>query len=219
MLGAEAVAKSGQFRFPSFVVRIPPKSSANVTVSFQGMEHYGTPIDFLDNPPVFTVEARECIEGEQYTEDLSCLPCPPAFFLYDAPTKPGPCNDCHPNAHCYGMNNTAPKSGFWRSAPKLEIYTPCTRPESCLGGNITDPIGQCATGYQGILCADCAPGFSRAGQECSECPQLVWNVIIFLVLMIVLILVIAVMVRSTLGGVEVKKPLYQVLLKIFLNHF
>ena len=27
------------------------------------------------------------------------------------------------------------------------------------------------------------------------------------------------MVRSTLGGVETKKPLYQVFLKIFLNHF
>ena len=139
MLGAEAVAKSGRFTFPAFVVRIPPKSTANVTVSFQGMEHYGTPIEFLDSPPVFTVTARECIEGEQYTEDLSCLPCPPAFFLYEAPTKPGPCNDCHPNAHCYGMNNTAPKAGFWRSAPKLETYTLCTRPESCLGGNKTDP--------------------------------------------------------------------------------
>ena len=37
--------------------------------------------------------------------------------------------------------------------------------------------------------------------------------------MIGLILVIALLVKSTLGGVEVRKPLYQVLLKIFLNHF
>ena len=37
--------------------------------------------------------------------------------------------------------------------------------------------------------------------------------------MIGLILVIALLVRSTLGGVDAQKPLYQVLLKIFLNHF
>ena len=117
------------------------------------------------------------------------------------------------------MNNTAPKPGYWRSRPKLEEYTPCTRPESCLGGNVTDAIGQCEIGYKGILCSDCASGFSRSGQDCNECPDFAWNIIIFIALLIVLILVIAFLVKSTLGGVEVKKPLYQVLLKIFLNHF
>ena len=86
MLGSEAVAKNGKFTFPSFVVRIKPSTTANITVSFIGMEHYGTPIDFLDNPPVFATTARECIEGEQYTEDLSCIPCPAAFYQYDAQT-------------------------------------------------------------------------------------------------------------------------------------
>ena len=117
------------------------------------------------------------------------------------------------------MNHTAPKAGYWRSAPRLESYSPCPRSESCLGGNETDPIGQCEIGYQGILCGDCAPGFSRTGQTCNECPDVVWNVISFVSLLIGLILVIAFLVKSTLGGVEVRKPLYQVLLKIFLNHF
>lgn len=64
-------------------MRIKPSTSANVTITFQGMEHFGTPIDFLDNPPQFKVTARECIEGEQYSEDLSCVRCPSAFFLYE----------------------------------------------------------------------------------------------------------------------------------------
>ena len=105
------------------------------------MEHYGTPIEFLDTDPVFNVTARKCAAGEQYTEDLSCKPCPPAFFLYEPQTAIGTCKDCHPNAICYGRNITTPKPTFWRSKPNLEIYTLCIRPESCLGGNKTDPLG------------------------------------------------------------------------------
>jgi len=127
------------------------------------MEHYGSKIEFLDNPPVFQVKARECIEVEKYAEDLSCQPCPSQFYLFEAQTSPGKCKECSPHAFCYGMNVTAPRPGYWRSAPKLDKYTPCSRPESCLGGNRTDPLGQCATGYQGILCADCVTGYSRSG--------------------------------------------------------
>ena len=219
MFGAEAVCKNGRFVFESLEVRIKPKSSAYVKITFQGMEAFGTPIGFLDDPPIFNVTARECIEGESYTENLSCEPCKSAFYLYEAQTEAGLCEPCHPNAHCYGMNNTAPKAGYWRSRPKLEIYTPCLRPESCLGGNATDQVGQCEVGYQGILCSECATGYSKAGLECSLCPEFVWNILTFIGLMILLIFIIALLVKSTLGGVEVKKPLYSVLLKIFMGHF
>ena len=117
------------------------------------------------------------------------------------------------------MNITATKPSFWRSHATSEEFTPCNRPESCLGGNETDAIGQCAVGYQGILCADCQPGFSKAGLTCSECPDLAWNIVIFIGLIMILVLLIVGLVRSTLGGVETKKPLYSVFLKIFLNHF
>jgi len=51
------------------------------------------------------------------------------------------------------------------------------------------------------------------------CPELGWNIVIMIGLLIVLVLLIVFLVKSTLGGVEMKKPLHQVLLKIFLNHF
>ena len=90
----------------------------------------------------------------------------------------------------------------------MEVFTPCFRPESCLGGSETDPLGTCAEGYRGILCNDCEAGYSRSGLECSECPGLFWNAVIFSGLMIILVLVIMFLVRSTLGGVDAKKPLY-----------
>ena len=117
------------------------------------------------------------------------------------------------------MNITSPKSGYWRSSPTYETFTPCIRPESCLGGSEIEPLGTCAKGYRGILCNDCEARYSRSGLECSECPALLWNAILFIGLMITLVLVIMFLVRSTLGGIEAKKPLYQVFLKIFLNHF
>ena len=141
MLGSEAVAKEGKFSFNSFKVRIKPSTSAKITFQFVGLDHFGTPIEFLDNFPVFVVSARKCVQGEQYTEELSCEPCPQAFYLYEAQNEPGQCKACDQNSYCYGMNNTAPKPGYWRSQPTLEIFTACTRPESCLGGNSTDPLG------------------------------------------------------------------------------
>ena len=62
------------------------------------------------------------------------MPCPVNFYLYEAQLKPGRCKKCDFNAFCYGMNNTAPSPGYWRSGPTLEVFTPCLRPESCLGG-------------------------------------------------------------------------------------
>ena len=111
------------------------------------MDNFGSPIEFLDEFPVYTVVARECVQGEQYTDTLTCAPCPPAFYLYEAQTEPGLCLDCSPYAVCYGMNSTTPKPGYWRSGPVVETFTECIRPESCLGGNETDPLGQCEEGY------------------------------------------------------------------------
>ena len=147
MTGSESVAKDGEFVFNSFKVRIKPKTSANITFQFQGLPQYGTPIGFLDSFPVFTVNARECVQGEQYAEDLSCRPCGAEFYLYDVQTSPGVCKDCTSDATCYGMNITAPRPGFWRSTPTNEKMTPCPREESCLGGDEKDPLGKCATGY------------------------------------------------------------------------
>ena len=43
--------------------------------------------------------------------------------------------------------------------------------------------------------------------------------LLFIALMFLLIGVIVFLVRSTLGGVDLKKPLYSVYQKQFMNHF
>lgn len=117
------------------------------------------------------------------------------------------------------MNKTAPKASYWRSRPKVEEYEDCPRPESCLGGDENNPLGDCAEGYRGILCTNCAPGHNRSGFRCNKCPSMIGNIAIFFVMFVALVIVIALLVKTTLGGVEVKKPLYSVYYKIFMNHF
>lgn len=107
--GIDAIAKNGRFVFEAFEARISPGLEAQITIQFSGLEDYGTEIDFIEEFPTFVVSARKCIEGEKYTADLTCEPCPPAFYLFEAQEKPGVCKECHPNAFCYGRNNTAPK--------------------------------------------------------------------------------------------------------------
>jgi hypothetical protein len=120
---------------------------------------------------------------------------------------------------CFGGNITAPDLGYWRSNATGNV-TLCHRQENCLPGNETEPFGICADGYGGILCNNCLAGWFRSGKStCSECPILFFNILIFAAIIIALIGIIVVLVRSTLGGVALKKPLYSVYQKQFMNHF
>ena len=104
---------------------------------------------------------------------------------------------CNIHAICFGMNHTAPRPGYWRQNATQEVYYECPKAESCLGGNITNPFGDCAEGYRGILCTDCQDGFTRKGAySCDRCPRFLWNLILFLILMVVMVIVIIFLVRS-----------------------
>ena len=146
---------------------------------------------------MFEVHARACSEGERYTVDLSCEKCPLQFYSYVAQKSQGSCLPCNTRAICYGMNNTAPKPGYWRANATKEEYFECPEKEACLGGNITDPFGQCAEGYQGIMCAECSEGYVKSGPRgCSKCYSLFWHLLTFNFLFIFLFMVIILLVRS-----------------------
>ena len=151
---------------------------------------------------------------------MACEPCPPAFYLYEKLTEPGSCKECPLQAFCYGRNITAPKPTYWRSSPTEERFTDCERPESCLGGDRENPTGVCAKGYEGILCSKCASGYGHSGKsECAECGGAAMNITIFAILAVLAIFLLGLLVKMTLSGSDLKRPLYQVFLKIFLNHF
>jgi hypothetical protein len=147
ILGNNALAKDGVINFEKISFRIVPASQATIKVTLEDLDSFKNAIDFIDAPTEFTVDARACVEGEQYTSELACAPCPTRFFSYLVQTSPGGCQNCDVNAKCYGMNHTAPKPGYWRQNATDETYWECPRPESCLGGNSTNPYGECDVGY------------------------------------------------------------------------
>ena len=64
-----------------------------------------------------------------------------------------------------------------------------------------DPRGTCSSGYQGILCSDCAVGFSRVNKyDCAKCPNKAINVLRMGGILIGVIFLIVLMVKSTLEG-------------------
>jgi hypothetical protein len=79
--------------------------------------------------------------------------------------------------------------------------------------------GECYTGYQGILCADCVDGFSRSsGFKCSLCPEEKSNIARLFFIMLALALAIVLMVRSTLQGALNKNNVTSIYIKILMNH-
>ena len=67
-------------------------------------------------------------------------------------------------------------------------------------------LGECFTGYQGILRADCKVGFSRTwGYNWDKCPNPIWTIIILILMFIVVIIGIAIIIRSTFAGALQKK--------------
>ena len=82
-----------------------------------------------------------------------------------------------------------------------------------------NPMGSCAEGYLGILCADCAPGYSKNNYfECAACPDSFLNTLRLVGVLVVGILLIVLIVRSTLSGAVHRKNVNSVYLKIMMNH-
>ena len=171
-------------------------------------------------PPPFAVEARNCTEGESYGEFLTCLPCEKGFKLYKSQDKPGVCEPCQVEETCYGANTTAPVAEYWRTSPTSTNYLKCFNPSACLGGNSTEPIGFCAEGYGGVMCADCIGRFKRNGAfKCVECSEAQQNIMVSAMYFIGLIVAIIILVKFSMRGSNLRRPLSSVYLKIFLNHF
>ena len=197
VIGRDAVAKDGVFTFGQLLVRIKPNSTATITISFQDLSSYGNNIDFLQSPPTFYVSARECVRGEKYTDDLACIPCPQQFYLYEACNKTCQCLDCPTVAYCHGSYHTSPKPGYWRSDPFKNNFISCLRYESCLGGDQDNPLGICDVGYNGILCANCDPGYFKSGEKaCNLCPSVLINFVLFTLILLAVVGVIVLLVRS-----------------------
>lgn len=132
------------------------------------MESHST----LDAQFKLNIVLRECIIGEQFTSAGKCVECAEGTsYSLVKMSQPGNCQKCPSSkATCAGGSKIGPKSGYWRKTNSSSNFIQCLYTPACLGMIAPDynPIGSCLTGYQGILCTDCAIGYSRKGDyECS----------------------------------------------------
>ena len=83
--------------------------------------------------PNITVRFRECQAGEAYLHTGECQTCDSGSYLFDAPNGQTDCNDCPPNARCFGGSEIGPVPGLWRAHERSLSFRPCFNPAACLG--------------------------------------------------------------------------------------
>lgn len=119
-------------------------------------------------------------------------------------TQPGDCKACPSDkAECSGGNEIGPKPGYWRSSNVSDNFLRCPNPDMCLGWVEPDwnRMGACVTGYSGVLCAECEPGYSLTGlAKCAKCPDMTSNIVKLTGMMLLMVAVFTFMVRSTLNS-------------------
>jgi hypothetical protein len=109
--------------------------------------------------------------------------------------------------------------GYWRSDLLSEILYECQIYDSCLGGNETDYLGECFTGYTGILCQTCIAGYSRnSAGKCNKCPNQSVNVVILLFFAFMMIGISVVLVKSTIKSAFTPSAMHSIYIKIFTNY-
>eukprot|EP00347_Sterkiella_histriomuscorum_P003642 403363507 len=167
---------------------------------------------------------RECILGERFTTQGKCILCLKDInFLLTKQTSPGDCEDCPTQkAFCLGGAVFGPKPGYWRKSNVTSTIVQCSYQPACLGmvEPNNNPIGDCAEGYQGVICSDCMVGYSRTGEnKCGQCPDYAINIVRIIFIIIALILLITFLIRSTLQGALNKRNITNIFMKILLNHF
>eukprot|EP00347_Sterkiella_histriomuscorum_P009701 403340212 len=173
----------------------------------------------------FTVSLnlRECAVGEKFSDSGSCDSCPEGkSFSLVVMKEPGICRTCPTTkAVCNGGSNIGPQPGYWRKSNTTSNFIKCFNTASCLGmiPPKNNPQGECDTGYQGILCADCQPGYSITSSfKCGQCPEFSLNLFRIIAIFILVVVVIGFMIRSTMKGAADTKNITSVFQKILLNH-
>ena len=115
----------------------------------------------------------------------------------------------------------APQPGYWRSSVSSLNFLNCYNEEACTGSSESDfdPMGKCYSGYKGILCAQCEPGYVRDAKfQCGECPEQWRNILLLLLIILVAGALLVILIRATLQSMKHQHYLSSVYFKILANH-
>ena len=116
------------------------------------------------------------------------LHCPPGSSPNIWESTGLPCISCPTGAQCStdGTYPPYPMPGYWPMMVGADsvsdggdmVFVLCHPTSACLGGVSTQCAScqggmsaPCATGYEGLLCGSCQPGFVRLDVQCVECPS------------------------------------------------
>ncbi|TNV88194.1 hypothetical protein FGO68_gene1286 [Halteria grandinella] len=163
---------------------------------------------------------RPCLIGEAMLSSGKCVLCEEGTYLIQATSEPTFCKKCPiQEAECLGGSTIFPQAGYWRSSNYSDQFIKCLNPIACVGKNI-DIKQQCLEGYQGVLCSDCAQGYSKsvASFKCSECPSMESNIIIIAAIIIIVGLFLIILIISNLNSALKEKNYLPVFLRVLLNH-
>ncbi|TNV88085.1 hypothetical protein FGO68_gene10378 [Halteria grandinella] len=169
------------------------------------------------------LKVQSCQLGHKLLSNGKCQLCSKSTYLFDTQTEPTSCKECQSQfSECPGGNLVYPLPGYWRSSNISELFYACLYPEACLGrNNQTETfIGQCAEGYQGILCADCAQKYSKnpSLSRCSKCPEQDLNILILACMLAAFVVLITVLVNSNRVNSKNEKNYLPVFFRILVNH-
>ena len=190
---------------------------------------------------------RNCQMGERLTEDNKCIECPYNTYsfvkIFDHTSEL--CKPCIDKPFkCNGGNNLSPFPGYWRISKESDNFIRCPFPEACLGWEEksdekgmknskinTDAmyVGECAKGYDGILCAECAKGYGKDANKkfrCSTCnsfKQITWLVVLVILKTFFILWSIHQAIEMCLtissDSVDMNKVITNNLIKMIFNHF
>ncbi|OMJ88702.1 hypothetical protein SteCoe_9326 [Stentor coeruleus] len=210
-------AEKGVFYITQFIPNGKPGSQMALILTTGGISTEQAANDnstYSDSAKII-VNLRECINGETIGS-VECIKCPAGKYLIEPAEV---CKACPTGATCYGGDQVVSNPGYWRSDLLSEIVYECQIYDSCIGGNETAYLGDCFTGYTGILCQTCTAGFSRNSEgKCNKCPNQTVNVVILFFFAIVMIGVSVVLVKSTLKSAFTPSAMHSIYIKIFTNY-
>ncbi|TNV88103.1 hypothetical protein FGO68_gene7380 [Halteria grandinella] len=222
-------AVNGYYYFQKLTLVSQPNSSqkimfetAGIDLSIPGLTQFGglSPINQIN----ISISVEPCKLGEELIQNGRCKACGEGYYLLISPTEPTQCLKCQELvSQCPGGSELYPLAGYWRSSNSTDEFLQCINTAACLSKDdrYNNSQGQCASEYQGILCANCKQGFSKtyASNECLKCPSQINNILLIVGTLILLILIVIILVRSNLSTTSVKEKNYlPVFFRILLNH-
>ena len=210
-------SQNGIFYLSNFTLTGVPGSSGFLIIKSENMKNEDVRNDgteYLDTGYI-QVEFRNCERGEQI-QATACVDCIYGKYTLKASYN---CLNCPTGGTCTGGDTIIVKNGYWRSSLSSDVIYACDIFDACLGGNKTDELGSCNTGYSGVLCKSCDLGYYLTTSGiCVKCSDGSADIPILIILSTAIIIISVVMVKTTLTSAFSPKALHSIYIKIFTNY-